>query len=117
MGQEDAKRTLAVAVYNHYKRIQESDNPLLSSRTLAASLGEQIDLGKSNILIFGPTGCGKTYLAQSLAKKLDVPCALVDATTLTEAGYVGDDVENILLRLINAADGDVKKGRTRHYLH
>ena len=109
VGQEDAKRTLAVAVYNHYKRIQESDNPLLSSRTLAASLGEQIDLGKSNILMIGPTGCGKTYLAQSLAKKLDVPCALVDATTLTEAGYVGDDVENILLRLINAADGDVKK--------
>jgi len=96
VGQEDAKRTLAVAVYNHYKRIQESDNPLLSSRTLAASLGEQIDLGKSNILMIGPTGCGKTYLAQSLAKKLDVPCALVDATTLTEAGYGGDDVENIL---------------------
>lgn len=109
VGQEDAKRTLAVAVYNHYKRIQEADNPLLNSRTLAASLGDHIDLGKSNILMIGPTGCGKTYLAQSLAKKLNVPCALVDATTLTEAGYVGDDVENILLRLINAADGDVKK--------
>lgn len=111
VGQEDAKRALAVAVYNHYKRIQDDNNPVMSSRTLAATLGEPVDLGKSNILMVGPTGCGKTYLAQALAKKLDVPCALVDATTLTEAGYVGDDVENILLRLINAADGDIKRAQ------
>ena len=111
IGQDSAKRTLAVAVYNHYKRIYDLNNPVLHSRTLSATAGESVDLGKSNILMIGPTGSGKTYLAQSLAKKLDVPFAIVDATTLTEAGYVGDDVENILLRLINAADGDVEKAQ------
>ena len=111
IGQDSAKRTLAVAVYNHYKRIHDLNNPVLHSRTLSATAGESVDLGKSNILMIGPTGSGKTYLAQSLAKKLDVPFAIVDATTLTEAGYVGDDVENILLRLINAADGDVEKAQ------
>ena len=100
-----------MAVYNHYKRIHDLDNPVLTSRTLSATAGEHVELGKSNILMLGPTGCGKTYLASTLAKKLDVPFALVDATTLTEAGYVGDDVENILLRLINAADGDVAKAQ------
>ena len=111
IGQEGAKRALAVAVYNHYKRIHELDNPVLSSRTLMATAGEPVELGKSNILVVGPTGSGKTYLAQTLAKKLDVPFALVDATSLTEAGYVGDDVENILLRLINAADGDISRAQ------
>ena len=111
IGQDAAKRTLAVAVYNHYKRIHDIDNPVLTSRILSATAGEQVELGKSNILMLGPTGCGKTYLAATLAKKLDVPFALVDATTLTEAGYVGDDVENILLRLINAADGDIAKAQ------
>ncbi|MBX5449555.1 ATP-dependent Clp protease ATP-binding subunit ClpX [Thermogemmatispora sp.] len=97
IGQERAKKTLAVAVYNHYKRI---------------SVGMQIDdveLGKSNILLIGPTGCGKTLLAQTLAKILDVPFCIADATALTEAGYVGEDVENILLRLIQAADFDVAR--------
>src|ERR1700757_892485 len=97
IGQERAKKTLAVAVYNHYKRI---------------SVGMQIDdveLGKSNILMIGPTGCGKTLLAQTLAKILDVPFCIADATALTEAGYVGEDVENILLRLIQAADFDISR--------
>jgi ATP-dependent Clp protease ATP-binding subunit ClpX len=97
IGQERAKKTLAVAVYNHYKRI---------------GVGNQIDdveLGKSNILLIGPTGCGKTLLAQTLAKILDVPFCIADATALTEAGYVGEDVENILLRLIQAADFDVAR--------
>lgn len=108
IGQDDAKRTLAVAVYNHYKRIlalQESDKkkPKLSETE------EEAELDKSNVLLLGPTGVGKTMLAQTLAKFLDVPFAIADATTLTEAGYVGEDVENILLRLIQAADFDVKK--------
>ncbi len=97
IGQERAKKTLAVAVYNHYKRI---------------GVGMQIDdveLGKSNILLIGPTGCGKTLLAQTLAKVLDVPFCIADATALTEAGYVGEDVENILLRLIQTADFDVAR--------
>src|SRR5215469_2009786 len=97
IGQERAKKTLAVAVYNHYKRI---------------GVGMQIDdveLGKSNILLIGPTGCGKTLLAQTLAKILDVPFCIADATALTEAGYVGEDVENILLRLIQTADFDVAR--------
>ena len=97
IGQERAKKTLAVAVYNHYKRI---------------GVGKQIDdveLGKSNILMIGPTGCGKTLLAQTLAKVLDVPFCIADATALTEAGYVGEDVENILLRLIQTADFDVAR--------
>ncbi|MDR1801216.1 MAG: ATP-dependent Clp protease ATP-binding subunit ClpX [Lachnospiraceae bacterium] len=96
IGQDEAKKVLSVAVYNHYKRIM----------TLNTS---EVELAKSNILLLGPTGCGKTLLAQTLAKLLGVPFAIADATTLTEAGYVGEDVENILLKLINAADGDVEK--------
>ncbi len=96
IGQEKAKRTLCVAVYNHYKRIN------------APQKKDDVELQKSNILMVGPTGCGKTYLAQSLARILNVPFAIADATALTEAGYVGEDVENILLRLIQAANGDVQ---------
>ncbi len=96
IGQEAAKRTLSVAVYNHYKRV------MLGQKS-------EVELGKSNVLLLGPTGVGKTLLAQSLAKVLDVPIAITDATTLTEAGYVGEDVENILLRLIQAADYDVAR--------
>ena len=97
IGQDEAKMTLAVAVYNHYKRIFFS--------------GEDggVEIAKSNVLLLGPTGVGKTYLAQTLAKLLDVPFAIADATTLTEAGYVGEDVENILLKLIQAADGDIRR--------
>ncbi|MFI5715886.1 ATP-dependent Clp protease ATP-binding subunit ClpX [Nocardia sp. NPDC051750] len=105
IGQDTAKRTLAVAVYNHYKRIQAGDK----SRD---ARGEVVELAKSNILMLGPTGCGKTYLAQTLAKMLNVPFAIADATALTEAGYVGEDVENILLKLIQAADYDVKRAET-----
>ncbi|MHB1361514.1 MAG: ATP-dependent Clp protease ATP-binding subunit ClpX [Thermoleophilia bacterium] len=101
VGQEDAKRTLAVAVYNHYKRVQ-----------MAAIEDNEVELQKSNILLLGPTGCGKTLLAQTLARFLNVPFAIADATALTEAGYVGEDVENILLKLIQAADYDVKKAET-----
>ena len=96
IGQDEAKRTLCVAVYNHYKRIN------------APQKAGDVELQKSNILMVGPTGCGKTYLAQSLARILNVPFAIADATALTEAGYVGEDVENILLRLIQAADGDIR---------
>jgi ATP-dependent Clp protease ATP-binding subunit ClpX len=102
VGQETAKRALSVAVYNHYKRVQMTSN---------GDEGE-IELQKSNILLLGPTGCGKTLLAQTLAKILNVPFAIADATALTEAGYVGEDVENILLKLIQAADFDVKKAET-----
>jgi ATP-dependent Clp protease ATP-binding subunit ClpX len=105
IGQDTAKRTLAVAVYNHYKRIQAQEKTR-DSRV------EPVELAKSNILMLGPTGCGKTYLAQTLAKMLNVPFAIADATALTEAGYVGEDVENILLKLIQAADYDVKKAET-----
>ncbi len=102
VGQEEAKRTLSVAVYNHYKRVQ-----------MMSSTGDgEIELQKSNILLLGPTGCGKTLLAQTLARILNVPFAIADATALTEAGYVGEDVENILLKLIQAADYDVKKAET-----
>lgn len=101
IGQEPAKRSLAVAVYNHYKRVQAAE------KTPAAD--DVVELAKSNILLIGPTGTGKTYLAQTLAKMLNVPFAIADATALTEAGYVGEDVENILLKLIQAADFDVKK--------
>ncbi len=106
IGQEPAKRALAVAVYNHYKRVQAGE-PLKS-----ADDPMHVELSKSNILLIGPTGTGKTYLAQTLAKMLNVPFAIADATALTEAGYVGEDVENILLKLIQAADYDVKKAET-----
>jgi ATP-dependent Clp protease ATP-binding subunit ClpX len=101
VGQDPAKRTLSVAVYNHYKRVQ-----------MMQSEEQDLELQKSNILLLGPTGCGKTLLAQTLAKILNVPFAIADATALTEAGYVGEDVENILLKLIQAADFDVKKAET-----
>ena len=101
VGQDSAKKILSVAVYNHYKRIQ-----------YGASTGSEVELAKSNILLMGPTGCGKTLLAQTLARMLNVPFAIADATALTEAGYVGEDVENILLKLIQAADFDVKRAET-----
>jgi ATP-dependent Clp protease ATP-binding subunit ClpX len=105
IGQDAAKRALAVAVYNHYKRVQaQAASPRAKE--------EAVELAKSNILLVGPTGCGKTYLAQTLARMLNVPFAIADATALTEAGYVGEDVENILLKLIQAADYDVKKAET-----
>jgi ATP-dependent Clp protease ATP-binding subunit ClpX len=106
IGQEAAKIALSVAVYNHYKRIRARNT--LSS----ADLIDDVEIAKSNILLIGPTGCGKTYLAQTLAKRLNVPFAVADATALTEAGYVGEDVENILLKLIQAADYDVKRAET-----
>jgi ATP-dependent Clp protease ATP-binding subunit ClpX len=102
VGQDLAKKILAVAVYNHYKRVQIG----------AAAAHDEVELAKSNILLIGPTGCGKTFLAQTLARMLNVPFAIADATALTEAGYVGEDVENILLKLIQAADYDVKKAET-----
>ena len=105
VGQSQTKRTLSVAVYNHYKRIQAGDKG-------RAGDNDGIEIAKSNILMLGPTGCGKTYLAQTLAKLLNVPFAIADATALTEAGYVGEDVENILLKLIQAADYDVKRAET-----
>src|ERR1700751_3624017 len=101
IGQDTTKKKLAVAVYNHYKRIQMN-----RSRT------SDVELAKSNILLVGPTGSGKTLMAQTLAKMRDVPFAIVDATTLTEAGYVGEDVENIILKLLQAADGDVARAQT-----
>ncbi len=101
IGQEHAKKILAVAVYNHYKRVEFGNN-----------LDNEVELSKSNILLVGPTGCGKTLLAQTLARMLNVPFAIADATALTEAGYVGEDVENILLKLLQAADYDVKKAET-----
>ena len=103
IGQEEAKKTLAVAVYNHYKRVLASQN--------SAKMDDEVELQKSNILLLGPTGCGKTYIAQTLAKIINVPFAIADATTLTEAGYVGEDVENILLKLIQAADYDVERAQ------
>lgn len=105
IGQDDAKRSLAVAVYNHYKRVQ-------AQASAGRGKDDAVELAKSNILLVGPTGCGKTYLAQTLARMLNVPFAIADATALTEAGYVGEDVENILLKLIQAADYDVKKAET-----
>nr|WP_246313917.1 ATP-dependent Clp protease ATP-binding subunit ClpX [Janibacter alkaliphilus] len=104
IGQEKAKKALAVAVYNHYKRIQAGATGAAAKRD-----DDHVDIAKSNIMLIGPTGCGKTYLAQTLARMLNVPFAIADATALTEAGYVGEDVENILLKLIQAADYDVKK--------
>lgn len=108
VGQATTKRTLSVAVYNHYKRIQAGER----SRAAGGDASDGIEIAKSNILMLGPTGCGKTYLAQTLAKVLNVPFAIADATALTEAGYVGEDVENILLKLIQAADYDVKRAET-----
>src|SRR5216110_2221341 len=101
IGQDHAKKILSVAVYNHYKRIQ-----------FGAGNDADVELAKSNILLIGPTGCGKTLLAQTLARMLNVPFAIADATALTEAGYVGEDVENILLKLIQAADYDIKRAET-----
>ena len=100
IGQDEAKKTLAVAVYNHYKRIRNEEEE---------KKDDDVEIQKSNVLLLGPTGCGKTLIAQTLAKILEVPFAIADATTLTEAGYVGEDVENILLKLIQAADYDVEK--------
>ncbi|GGF58041.1 ATP-dependent Clp protease ATP-binding subunit ClpX [Marmoricola endophyticus] len=110
IGQETAKKSLAVAVYNHYKRVQAGATATAASGR--HSKDENVEVAKSNILVIGPTGCGKTYLAQTLARMLNVPFAIADATALTEAGYVGEDVENILLKLIQAADYDVKKAET-----
>ncbi len=104
IGQEQAKRALSVAVYNHYKRVRASDEI-----TSAEAKADEVEIAKSNILLIGPTGCGKTYLAQTLARRLNVPFAVADATALTEAGYVGEDVENILLKLLQAADFDVAR--------
>jgi ATP-dependent Clp protease ATP-binding subunit ClpX len=101
IGQQTTKKKLAVAVYNHYKRVY-----------MNRQRGTEVELAKSNIMLIGPTGTGKTLLAQTLAKMLDVPFAIVDATTLTEAGYVGEDVENIILKLLQAADGDVQRAQT-----
>jgi ATP-dependent Clp protease ATP-binding subunit ClpX len=106
IGQEEAKIALSVAVYNHYKRVRATSSPH------AVDSSDDIEIQKSNVLLIGPTGCGKTYLAQTLAKRLNVPFAVADATALTEAGYVGEDVENILLKLIQAADYDVKRAET-----
>jgi len=107
IGQDSAKKALAVAVYNHYKRVQAEQ-----AKSAARSADEDVELAKSNILLIGPTGCGKTYMAQTLARMLNVPFAMADATALTEAGYVGEDVENILLKLIQAADYDIAKAET-----
>lgn len=104
IGQEEAKKTLSVAVYNHYKRINNLEKV------------NDVEIQKSNILLLGPTGCGKTLLAQTLAKVLNVPFAIADATTLTEAGYVGEDVENILLRLIQAADYNIENAEKELYI-
>ncbi len=101
IGQDEAKKTLSVAVYNHYKRINSEED----------RSEDDVEIQKSNILLLGPTGCGKTFLAQTLAKTLEVPFAIADATTLTEAGYVGEDVENILLKLIQAADYNIEKAQ------
>ena len=105
IGQDQAKKALAVAVYNHYKRIQADVGTVNSGEN-------RVELAKSNIMLIGPTGCGKTHLAQTLARMLNVPFAIADATALTEAGYVGEDVENILLKLIQAADYDIKRAET-----
>lgn len=108
IGQDEAKKVLCVAVYNHYKRILQREEKLKNKKADAIEESDDIELQKSNVLLLGPTGVGKTYLAQTLAKTFKVPFAIADATTLTEAGYVGEDVENILLRLIQAADYDIE---------
>ncbi|MEY4129337.1 MAG: ATP-dependent Clp protease ATP-binding subunit clpX, partial [Actinomycetota bacterium] len=104
VGQDTAKKVLSVAVFNHYRRIEYKQN--------ASTRRDDIELSKSNIMLLGPTGCGKTHMAQTLARLLNVPFAIADATALTEAGYVGEDVENILLKLLQAADFDVKKAES-----
>ena len=113
IGQDEAKITLSVAIYNHYKRINslvdKSDNKAKKDASSVSESENDVELSKCNVLLLGPTGVGKTLLAQTLARMLDVPFAIADATTLTEAGYVGEDVENILVRLLQAADYDVKK--------
>ena len=109
MGQEDAKRAMSVAVYNHYRRVLMGDT--VEDSLGAHAVDEDVELAKSNILLLGPTGTGKTLLAQTLARVLEVPFAIADATALTEAGYVGEDVENILLKLITAADGDIDRAQ------
>ena len=110
IGQDPAKRVLSVAVYNHYKRIKaEEAQAAAASSSRKTNKDENVEISKSNILMLGPTGSGKTYLAQTLARMLDVPFAIADATSLTEAGYVGEDVENILLKLLQAADFDVDR--------
>ena len=115
IGQDKAKEVLSVAVYNHYKRInyfinkRQKENESFAEDKTKTKIIEDVELEKSNVLMLGPTGCGKTLIAKTLAKILDVPFATADATTLTEAGYVGDDVENILLKLIQAANFDIKK--------
>mgnify|MGYP000105019485 FL=1 len=115
VGQESAKRTLSVAVYNHYKRVNMEMRESAALRDRAAHASDDplagVQVSKSNILLLGPTGVGKTYLAQTLAKVMNVPFVIADATTLTEAGYVGDDVETVLQRLIQAADGDVARAQ------
>jgi len=99
IGQEDAKKALSVAVYNHYKRLRN------------ISVGGEVEISKSNVLLLGPTGSGKTLLAETLARIMDVPLAIADATTLTEAGYVGEDVENVVKKLLNSCDGDVERAQ------
>ena len=115
IGQKDAKHALSVAVYNHYKRInmELEDSAEKLQRTLSKKHSdlENVEVSKSNVLLLGPTGTGKTYLAQTLARIMDVPFSIADATTLTEAGYVGDDVETVLQRLIQAADGDIQRAQ------
>lgn len=112
IGQTQAKKVLSVAVYNHYKRLNDKIARGNAETAGTPPPADDVEVEKSNILVIGPTGCGKTLLAKTLARVLDVPFAIADATTLTQAGYVGDDVENILVRLLQAADGDVKRAET-----
>ncbi len=111
VGQDHAKKTLAVAVHNHFKRILQEPPPAPEEQTSPAEPHADVQIEKSNILMIGPTGSGKTLLARTLAQILDVPFAIADATTLTEAGYVGEDVENIILRLLQNADYDIKRAQ------